>query len=79
VFYELKPYLTSLLVMVAPELGEPLLLYITAIAKVVSMVLVKELPEPHKPQAQKGAPAVGFGSQDPDPARVPGDKETVGS
>jgi hypothetical protein len=41
-FQELKQYLTSLPVMVAMELGEPLLLYITAIAEVVSMVLVTE-------------------------------------
>jgi hypothetical protein len=40
VFQELKQYLTSLPIMVAPEPGEPLLLYITAIAEVVSMVLV---------------------------------------
>jgi hypothetical protein len=41
-FQELKQYLTSLSVMVAIELGEPLLLYITATAEVVSMVLVTE-------------------------------------
>jgi hypothetical protein len=54
--------------MVAPKLGEPLLLYIAAIAEVISMVLVAELPEPKQPQALKGAPAIESGSQDPDPA-----------
>jgi hypothetical protein len=38
-FQELKRYLTSSSVLVAPEPGEPLLLYIAAIAEVVSMVL----------------------------------------
>jgi hypothetical protein len=41
-FQELKRYLTSPPVMVAPEPGEPLLLYITATAEAVSMVLVTE-------------------------------------
>jgi hypothetical protein len=41
-FQELKRYLTSPLVIVAPEPSEPLLLYTTAIAKAVSMVLVAE-------------------------------------
>jgi hypothetical protein len=41
-FQELKQYRTSLSIMVAPEPGEPLLLYITATAEVVSMVLVAE-------------------------------------
>jgi bacterioferritin-associated ferredoxin len=39
---ELKRYLTSPLVMVVPEPGEPLLLYIVATSEVVSMVLVIE-------------------------------------
>jgi hypothetical protein len=41
-FQELKRYLTSPSVMVAPEPGEPLLLYITATSETVSMVLVAE-------------------------------------
>jgi hypothetical protein len=41
-FQELKRYLTSLPVMVAPEPGEPLLLYSAATSEVVSMVLVTE-------------------------------------
>jgi hypothetical protein len=39
--------------MVAPEPGEPLLLYIVATAKVLSMVLVAERPEPH-PKCRRG-------------------------
>jgi hypothetical protein len=54
--------------MVAPELSEPLLLYIIAIADVMSMVLVVERPEPLQPQAPKGASACGSGSKDPNPA-----------
>jgi hypothetical protein len=41
-FQELKWYLTSPPVTVASEPGEPLLLYVTASAEVVSMVLVTE-------------------------------------
>jgi hypothetical protein len=42
-FQELKRYFTSPLVMVALEPGEPLLLYVTATAEAVSMVLVQDL------------------------------------
>jgi hypothetical protein len=45
-FQELKRYLTSPPVMVAPEPGEPLLLYIVAIVEAMSMVLVIELLKP---------------------------------
>jgi hypothetical protein len=39
--------------MVAPEPGEPLLLYIVATADARSMVLVAERPEPHQvPEAE---------------------------
>jgi ribonuclease HI len=41
-FQELKQHLVSLPVLVAPDRGEPLYLYITAAAEVVSMVLVVE-------------------------------------
>jgi hypothetical protein len=61
-FQELKRYLTSPLVMVALEPGEPLLLYITATAKAVSMVLVAEQPEPLQPQETKVTPVNGSGS-----------------
>jgi hypothetical protein len=46
-FQELKGYVTSPPVMVAPEPGEPLLLYIAATSEAVSMVLVAEQPDPH--------------------------------
>jgi hypothetical protein len=68
-FQELKQYLTSLPIMVALEPGEPLLLYIAAIAEVVSMVLVAEWPDPKQPQALKGAPAVRSRSPDLNPAK----------
>jgi hypothetical protein len=45
-FQELKRYITSLLDMVAPESGEPLMLYIVARTEVVSMVLAVEWPKP---------------------------------
>jgi hypothetical protein len=48
-FQELKRYLTSPPVMVAPEPGEPLLLYIAATSEAMSMVLVAERPDPHAP------------------------------
>jgi hypothetical protein len=75
VFQELKQYLMSLPVMVAPKPGEHLLLYIVAKLEVMSMVLVAERPEPKQPQALKGVPAAGSGSQDPDPAKGPRDQE----
>jgi hypothetical protein len=63
----MKQYLMSLPVMVAPEPNEHLLLYIVAKAKVVSMILIIERPEPKQPQALKGVPTVRPGSQDLDP------------
>jgi hypothetical protein len=75
----LKQYLTSLPIMVAPEPGETLLLYITVIAEVMSMVLIAERREPKQPQPLKGAPATGSGSQDPDPAEGSCDQEASGS
>jgi hypothetical protein len=65
--------------MVAPKLGEHLLLYIVATGEVVSMVLVTERIKPKQPQALKGAPTPGSGSQDPDPAEGPHDQEVFGS
>jgi hypothetical protein len=53
--------------MVASEPGEPLLLYITATAEVMSMVLIAEWSEPQQPQVPKGAPTVNSRSQDLDP------------
>jgi hypothetical protein len=79
VFQELKQYLTSLPIMVSPEPGEPLLLYIAATAEVVSMVLVTERPKPKKPQALKGAPTARSGSYHSDPVEGPCDQEASGS
>jgi dsDNA-binding SOS-regulon protein len=70
-FQELKRYLTSSPVMVAPEPGEPLLLYIAATTEAVSMVLVAERSEPPQPQETKEASANGLGSQGPEPAGSP--------
>jgi hypothetical protein len=67
-FQELKRYLTSPPVMVAPEPSEPLLLYIAAISEAVSMVLVAERPDPHNPHKLGSSSANGSGSQDPGPA-----------
>jgi hypothetical protein len=78
-FHELKQYLSSLPIMVALELGKPLLLYIVATSKVMSMVLVMERLEPKQPQALKGAPATRSGSQDLDPTEGPRDLEAFGS
>jgi hypothetical protein len=78
-FQELKKYLTSLLIMVSLEHGEPLLLYIVVTTEVVSMVLIVERPEPQQPQAQKGAPADDSRSQDLDTEGGPRDKESYGS
>jgi hypothetical protein len=56
VLQELKRYLTSPPVMVALEPSEPLLLYITATAEAVSMVLVIEGLDPHNPHALGNPP-----------------------
>jgi hypothetical protein len=65
--------------MVAPEPGEPLLLYIAVTTEAVSMVLVMERPEPQQPQVPKGASASGSRSQDLEPTEGPRVKEAVGS
>jgi hypothetical protein len=71
VFQELKRYLTSPPVMVAPEPGEPILLYIVATSEAVSMVLVAERPDPHNIHELGGSSADGSGSQDPGPVEEP--------
>jgi hypothetical protein len=53
-FQEMKQYLTSLPVLVTPNPGETLFLYLTATTEVISMVLVTERFE----QLLQGAPAV---------------------
>jgi hypothetical protein len=50
----MKQYLTSLVVLVAPEPGETLFLYLAAMTEVISMMLVVERSE----QLLQGAPAV---------------------
>jgi hypothetical protein len=62
-FYELRRYLMSPPIMVAPEPGEPLLLYVATTVEVVSMVLVVERPGPPQPQETKEASANSSGSQ----------------
>jgi ribonuclease HI len=46
-FQELKQHLVSLPILVAPEPGEPLYLYIAAPVEAVSMVLVIEMMVQH--------------------------------
>jgi hypothetical protein len=53
-FQEMKQYLTSLPVLVAPDLGETLFLYLAAMTEVISMVLIAERSE----QLLQGAPVV---------------------
>jgi hypothetical protein len=79
VFQELKRYLTSPPIMVAPEPGEPLLLYIATTVEAVSMVLVAERPKLLLPQASKGVATSRSGSQNPGPAKEQREGEAVGS
>jgi hypothetical protein len=71
-FQEFKRYLTSPPVMVAPEPGEPLLLYIVATSEAVSMVLVAERPDPHDLHELRSSSADRSSSQDPGSAEEPG-------
>jgi ribonuclease HI len=52
-FRELKQHLVSLPILVAPEPGEPLYLYIAAATEAVSMVLVTERMAQHPQGSQK--------------------------
>jgi hypothetical protein len=52
-FQELKQHLVSLPILVAPEPGEPLYLYIAAATEVVSMVMVVERTTQHPQGSQK--------------------------
>jgi hypothetical protein len=65
--------------MVAPEPGEPLLLYITATAEAVSMVRVVERPELLAAHEHGSSSASGSGSRDPGPAGSPEAGQTAGS
>jgi hypothetical protein len=78
-FQELKWYLTSPLIMVPLKPGEPLLQYIAATTKAVSMVLVTEHPKLLQSQASKGASVSNSGSQDPESPEGPRVGATVGS
>jgi hypothetical protein len=57
--------------MVAPEPGEPLLLYIATTLEAVSMVLVAERPDPHNTHELRCSSADGSGSQDLGPMEEP--------
>jgi hypothetical protein len=65
--------------MVAPEPGEPLLLYITATSEAVSMVLFAERPDPHSTHEFEGSLADGSGSQDPRTVEEPRAVTAAGS
>jgi hypothetical protein len=58
-FQELNHHLVSLPILVAPEPEEPLYLYIAAVAKAVSMVLVVERPAPESQERGGSGPTVG--------------------
>jgi hypothetical protein len=58
--------------MVAPELGESLLLYIAATSEAVSMMLIVERPNPHGLHELGSSSVNGSGSQDLGPAEEPG-------
>jgi hypothetical protein len=64
VFQELKRYLTSPPIMITPEPGEHLLLYIVVTAEAVSMMLVAERPDPQSPHQLGSSSIDGSGSQD---------------
>ena len=59
-FQELKQHLTSLPVLVAPEPGETLFLYLVVSAKAVSMVLVAERTEQARQGEHQGLPGQGW-------------------
>jgi hypothetical protein len=65
--------------MVAPEPGEPLLLYISAMVDAISMVLVAERLEPPQTLTSQGAAANGLGSQDSEHTEVPREGDAVES
>jgi ribonuclease HI len=58
-FQELKQHLVSLPILVAPEPGEPLYLYIAAAAEVMSMVLVVERTAQEGQEPEGSGPATG--------------------
>jgi hypothetical protein len=64
---------------VAPEPGEPLLLYIAATSEAMSMVLVAERPDPHGLHELGSSSTVGSGSHDLGPVEEPGAIDGSGS
>jgi dsDNA-binding SOS-regulon protein len=79
VFQELKRYLTSPPVLVVPERGEPLLLYIAATSEAMSMVLVTERPGPHDLHELGSSSADGSEPQDPGHTEEPRAADGLGS
>jgi hypothetical protein len=78
-FQEMNQYLTSLPVLVAPDPGETLFLYLAATAEVISMVLVTERSV-HLPQgAPADPPAGGGGPASTTPATGPTSEGPAGS
>jgi len=82
-FWELKKYLTSPLVLVAPRNEEELLLYISATPQVVSTVLVGEREETEDgakvtlPGEHAGSTAPYPGAVTPDPGAVTSDPDDI--
>jgi hypothetical protein len=77
-FQEMKQHLTSLPVLVAPDPGGTLFLYLAATTEVISMVLVTERSE----RLQQGAPAgslVGEGPASTSESTGPGSEGPAGS
>jgi hypothetical protein len=74
-FDDLKRYLTSPSVMVAPDPGETLLLYATASTEVVSIVLVVEQDE--SCSSIMNPLVASTGSQPPSAARGPGPPASI--
>jgi len=75
-FQEMKQYLTSLLVLVAPEPGETLFLYLSATSEVVSMVLVVERSEQLLQGPPRDSPA---GDEGPASTNITTDPASGGS
>jgi hypothetical protein len=78
-FQEMKQYLTSLPVLVAPNPGETLFLYLAATAEVISMVLVTEGSEYLPQGAPANPPARGEGPTSTTSATGPTSEGPAGS
>jgi hypothetical protein len=75
----MKQYLTSLPVLVAPDPGETLFLYLAATAEVISMVLVTERSELLPQGASADPPAGGGGPASTTPTTDPASEGSAGS